>query len=99
MTDFSEHLARSARLIILRALAAETSRTLNEVVLQAQLEAFGVNRARGYVRTQIRALADLDAVRVREAGSVMIAALTQTGLDHVEGRAEVDGVDRPAPGA
>lgn len=98
MTDFSEHLARSARLIILRALAAETSRTLNEVVLQGALETFGINRHRGYVRTQINVLADLGAVQLRQAGSVSIAVLTQTGLDHVESRTVIDGVDRPSLG-
>lgn len=98
MTDFGEHMARSARLVILRALAGETSRTLNEVVLRAALETYGINRSREYVRTQLRALQDLDAVRIREAGTVMIAVLTQTGLDHVEHRAVIDGVDRPSPG-
>lgn len=99
MTDFAEHLARSARLVILRALAAETSRTLNEVVLQGALETFGINRSREYVRTQMNALRDLGAVQLRQAGSVTIAVLTQTGLDHVEHRAVIDGVDRPSPGA
>lgn len=99
MTDFAEHLARSARLVILRALAEETSRTANEVVLRAVLESFGINRTREYVRTQLNGLRDLGAVQLRQAGSVTIAVLTQAGLDHVEHRAVIDGVDRPSPGA
>jgi hypothetical protein len=99
MNDFAAFVERDARLILLRALAAETSRTHNEVLLQAALEAHGVTRSRNYVRTQLRALEELGAVTLREAGTVMIASLTRAGLDHVEGRGIVEGVNRPSPGA
>jgi len=32
------------------------------------------------------------------AGTVLVAALTRAGLDHVERRAFLDGVARPSPG-
>jgi hypothetical protein len=51
------------------------------------------------VRTQLRALADLGAVTLTEAGSVMIASLTRAGLDHVDGRGIIEGVRRPSPDA
>jgi hypothetical protein len=98
MSDFAAFIDRDARLILLRALAAETSRTHNEVLLQAALEAHGVSRSRDYLRTQLRALAELGAVSLREAGTVMIATLTRAGLDHVEGRGIIEGVNRPSPG-
>jgi DNA-binding transcriptional ArsR family regulator len=98
MNDFAAFVERDARLIILRALAGETSRTHNEVLLQAALEAHGVARSRNYVRTQLRVLEELGAVTLREAGTVMIASLTRAGLDHVEGRGIVEGVNRPSPG-
>jgi hypothetical protein len=97
--SFQEFLAEDARLIILRTLAGQTSQTLNEVLLQRSLETFGHFRPREFVRTQIRWLADQGAVTFTEAGTVFIATLTRTGLDHVERRTILDGVARPSPGA
>ncbi|MFZ1680748.1 MAG: hypothetical protein WAT70_06980 [Rhizobiaceae bacterium] len=97
MTDFSALIAADARLVILKELAAQTDGRLNETLLTATLDAFGIRRSREFVRTQIRALAELGAVTASEAGTVMIAAITRTGLDHVERRAVLDGVARPSP--
>lgn len=97
MTGYAEHMAADARLIILRTLHADTSGTLNEVLLTRALETFGHRRSRDYVRTQLRTLADLGAVTIREAGTVMIATLTRLGEDHVERRAVIEGVLRPSP--
>jgi hypothetical protein len=96
---FAEHLAADARLIILRALAEDTSGRHNEVLLQRALETYGLTRNREFVRTQMRALADLGAVTVHEAGTVLIATISRLGLDHVEQRARIEGVARPSPGA
>jgi len=97
MTDYASHVAEDCRLIILRTLQAETSGTLNEVLLQKALETFGHTRNRDYVRTQMRALKELGAVTIREAGTVMIATITRTGIDHVERRGVIEGVLRPSP--
>lgn len=96
--NFDEYLARDARLIILRGLAAETDGTMNETLLTMLLRTFGHNRSRDYVRTQIRKMEELGAVRVTEAGSVLIASITRTGIDHVERRSIIEGIDRPSPG-
>ena len=42
------------------------------------------------------ALAEIGAVTLTEAGSVLIATLTERGLDHVERRIILDGVKRPS---
>lgn len=99
MSGYPEHAAADARLVILRTLHGETSGTLNEVLLQKALETFGHNRTRDYVRTQLRALAELGAVSLREAGTVMIATIARAGADHVERRAVIEGVLKPSPGA
>jgi hypothetical protein len=98
MNAYAEHAAADARLIILRTLHSETSGTLNEVLLQQALETYGHRKSRDYVRTQLRALAELGAVTLREAGTVMVAAITRIGVDHVERRAVIEGVLRPSPG-
>ncbi|MEJ0012807.1 MAG: hypothetical protein WDM94_09315 [Bauldia sp.] len=97
--SFSEFLVHDARLIILRTLAGETSHTMNEVLLQKALESFGHNRTRDFVRTQIRALAEVGAVSFNEpTPTVMVAKLLLPGLDHIERRAILEGVARPSPG-
>ncbi|TCT39611.1 VpaChn25_0724 family phage protein [Martelella mediterranea] len=96
--NFEEISTRDARLIMLKGLAGEVDGALNETLLTAVLRTFGHNRSRDYVRTQIRKLEELGAVTVTEAGSVLIASITRAGLDHVERRSIIEGVDRPSPG-
>ncbi|WP_337267072.1 VpaChn25_0724 family phage protein [Oryzifoliimicrobium ureilyticus] len=96
MSNFDEFLTQDARLVILKALSQETNNTLNESILTRVLETFGHTRSRQWVRTQIIKLAELGAVRTVEAGTVMIATLTQDGLDHVQRRSVIDGIARPS---
>lgn len=97
--DFQTWLAEDARLVILRTLHQDTSGTTNDVLLQRTLETFGHHRPRDFTRTQLLALSGLGAVTLREAGTVMIAAITPAGVDHVERRAIISGVARPSPGS
>ncbi|MER8765839.1 MULTISPECIES: hypothetical protein [unclassified Mesorhizobium] len=99
MTDFDAYLTYDARLIVLRELNRQTDGRLNEVLLTKTLDTFGHNRSREWVRTQLRKLAELGAVKVTEVGSVMVAAITRSGIDHVERRAIIEGVARPSPEA
>lgn len=96
MTDYETFMAEDARLVILKELAAQTNASLNETILVKVLETFGHVRSREWVRTQLRKLAELGAISVTEAGTVMIATLKQAGLDHVERRAIIDGIHRPS---
>lgn len=95
---YDEHLTRDARLVILKELAAQADGRLNEVLLEKVLDAFGHHRSREWVRTQLRKLEELGAVRIAEVGSVLVAAITRAGIDHVERRSFLDGVDRPSLG-
>lgn len=97
MTNYQKRLAEDARLTILKELAQEQSYTLNENMLRDVLETFGINRDRDWVREQLKAMADLDAITTRQAGTVMIAVLTRKGLDHVDNRTVIDGIARPSP--
>lgn len=96
MSDFENYLAEDARLVILKELDRQTDGTLNEALLQKVLELFGHKRSREWVRTQLRKLADLGAVTITEAGSVLIATLRQAGRDHVQRRGVIEGVARPS---
>lgn len=93
----SDVLAAEARLIILKELVVQPGYSLNEALLQAVLEQFGIVRSRDWLREQMRALHEIDAVSIREAGSTQIAVLTAKGRDHVECRIVLNGVKRPGP--
>lgn len=97
--DYSEHTAQDCRLIILKALARENDTRLNETILNHVLTTFGHTKTRDYIRTQLRKLEELGAIRLVEAGTVQVAELKQPGLDHVERRAFLEGVLAPSIGA
>lgn len=96
--SYEEHLVADARLVVLKELAAQRDGRLNEVILERVLDVFGHRRSRDWIRTQLRKLEELGAVKVDEVGSVMVATITRVGLDHVERRAFVEGVNRPSIG-
>lgn len=104
MSDYSDFLTLDARLVILRELAAQSDGRLNETILTAALDRFGYNRSREWVRTQLRKMAELGAVRVisidrPEADALLVAAITRAGVDHVERRSFIDGIAKPSIGA
>lgn len=89
-------IAADARLLVLKELARQADGRLNDVVLERVLDTYGVRRSREWLRTQLRALAELGAIGVAEAGALLVAELRRAGRDHVERRAVLDGVARPA---
>ena len=95
--SYEEVTRNDARLVVLRELVKQTDGRLNETILLAVLDQFGHRRSRDWLRTQLRALAELGAVVIREAGSVMVAQITRLGVDHVERRAVIEGIARPSP--
>jgi repressor of nif and glnA expression len=99
MSDFETYLTEDARLVILRELDKQTDGRLNEALLAKTLDAFGHNRSREWVRTQLRKLGELGAVKLTEVGTFMVAAITRSGIDHVERRSIIEGVARPSPEA
>lgn len=94
--SYDDKVAEDGRLVILKELAAQVDGRLNEVTLMRVLDTFAIKRSREWVRTQLRKLNELEAVRVTEAGTVMIAQLTTLGRNHVERREVIDGVSRPS---
>lgn len=94
--SLNELIVADARLCILKELASQVDARLSEIPLQHVLDTFGIRRDRAWVRTQLRALDALGAVNLTEAGTVMIATLTKFGRSHVERRAVIEGVARPA---
>ncbi|CDP54054.1 phage related protein [Devosia sp. DBB001] len=99
MSEYSTYMIADARLVILKELKAQTDGRLNETILTSVLDTFGYRKSRDWVRTQLRAMADVGAVAITEVGSVLIAEITRAGLDHVDRRTVIEGIARPSPGA
>jgi len=97
--SYDLYLAGDARLVILKELARQPGGTLNETLIARVLDEYGHRRSRDWLRTQLHAMADVGAVKITEAGSVMIAEITRAGLDHVDRRSIIEGIARPSPGA
>lgn len=95
--NYDAFVTADARLVILKELSRQPAGQLNETLLTSVLDTFGHRRSREWVRTQLRALADVGAVSIMEAGSVFIATITRAGLDHVQRRAVIEGVAKPSP--
>ncbi len=93
---YKDFVDQNVRLIILKALAMETNASLNDSLLERELEVFGYKRTREYLRNQMRWLeSEARAVRISAAGTAIIATLTRTGRDHVERRLVLEGVQPP----
>lgn len=93
-----EHVeAEAARLCILKELVRQTDGRANDAVLSRVLDIFGIRRSREWVRTQLRKLEELDAIRIVRVGeNALVAELTRLGRDHVERRQIIEGVARPS---
>lgn len=92
----ADAITGDARLAILTELARISDGRSNEVVLGRVLDAHGYRRSAAWLRTQLRALAEVDAIRIEELGDVMIAGIRADGRAHVERRIVIEGVSRPA---
>lgn len=96
--SYDQFIAENARLVILKELSRQPDGRLNDAMLEKVLDVFGIRRSRDWVRTQLRKLQELGAVHITEAGTVFVAAITRAGVDHVERRSFLEGVDRPSTG-
>jgi hypothetical protein len=96
MSGLFDAIAGDARLAVLRELARQVDGRLNELLIGRVLDAYGIRRDRDWVATQLRKLEALGAVELQMAGTVLVARITRDGRDHVEERAVIEGVTRPA---
>lgn len=95
--NYEEFTIEDIRLIILRALAAEDNASMHEGRLQYELERFGYNKTRDFIRNQLLWLeTEVNAVTTRIAGTVMIATLRKAGREHVDRSRSLPGVKRPS---
>ncbi len=92
MSDQRDDFAREARLAILGELNKQPDGRLNEVLLNTALTNLGFGRSRDWLRTQLRKMEELGAVRLIEPGDILVAAITRNGIEHFERRSGIDGI-------
>lgn len=95
MSQFSDFLRQDQRLVMLRLLAELPGYTSNSSVLVQLLEQFGHVMTRDQVKTELAWLSEQGLVTTDDAGSVLMAKLTERGADVAAGRARQPGVKRP----
>lgn len=93
--DFAEHLRQDQRLVLLRVLSEMVSYRSNSSVLSNLLHQMGHTMTRDQVKTELRWLSEQGLLTLEDAGSVIVATLSERGQDVAEGRGRVDGVNRP----
>jgi hypothetical protein len=88
--------AADARLQILRELVRQVDGRLNAIMIRRVLDIYGIRRDRDWIATQLRKLEALGAIELLTAGEMLVAKITSVGRDHVDERAVIEGISRPA---
>ena len=97
MNDYENTSVRpDARLIILKALVAQTNETLHSGYLGEELLRFGIDRPREWIHGELDWLAQMGAVTLTKAGSVVVATLTEKGARHLRRAVVIEGIKRPS---
>lgn len=96
--SYGQHFMTHLRLTILRCLTDAPGCSANASILKSVAEECGLPATRDQVHTAIGWLDEQGLVRRSMVGALVLARLTDRGLDVAEGRARVDGVARPSLG-
>lgn len=91
--SFADHLIEDRRLVLLRLLK-EAGGTANDSPLHYGLQQIGHRRGltREVVRTELEWLKQRRLVNLEMVGTMMVATLTERGLNVAEGHERVEGV-------
>lgn len=95
MKTFAERLLEDRRLVLLRLLADLPGYKANSTVLTIGMDGFGHTVSRDFVRGQLAWLDEQGLISLDDLGPVLLATLTERGLDVARGTAVVPGVARP----
>lgn len=95
--NYVERIAGEQRLLVLQALKEDTDYTVNDIMLQAWLDQFGMALSLDKLRTELQWLSEQGLVEIDYAAHLHIAKLTSRGLDVAQGRSQIPGIARPRP--
>lgn len=93
---YANYIVREIRLVILRLLNETPARRGNSSTLRTALGAWGFDLTRVEVKEQLRWLEEHELVSIEAIAdeSVLLASLTERGIDLALGRGAVQGVKR-----
>lgn len=92
----NDQVRPDARLIILKALAAQTDERLHSGFIAEELLRFGIDRPREWIHGELDWLAEMGAVTLIKPGSVVVATLTEKGARHLRRGVIIEGIKRPS---
>jgi repressor of nif and glnA expression len=92
----NDQVRPDARLIILKALAAQTDERLHSGFIAEELIRFGIDRPREWIHGELDWLEQMGAVTLLKPGSVVVATLTEKGARHLRRAIVIEGVKRPS---
>lgn len=93
---YAGEIQRHVRLTILRVLIDSNDWRANESILATMVDEIGLSVDREQVVAEIRWLADTKLVEVTEIADLLIAQLTEEGMQVGRGRKTHPGVRKPA---
>lgn len=96
MSDYETIVRQDARLIILKALSAQTDERLHSGFLSEELIRFGIDRPREWIHGELDWLEQMGAVTLIKPGTVVVATLTEKGHRHLRRATVIEGVKRPS---
>jgi hypothetical protein len=90
-------IREEARLIMLKALAAQDNESLTSESLRTELDiSFGISRSRAWVHDELAYMKEMGAITVLDAGSIKVATLTEKGTRHLKRQIAIEGIKRPS---
>lgn len=97
MSDYENTQIRpDARLIILKALAAQPDERLHSGLLQRELFRFGIDRPREWIHSELDWLSQMGAVVLTKVETVVVATLSEKGARHLRRAIVIEGINRPS---
>ena len=97
MSSFDRTIAEHRRLAILRVLSKAPGHSGNCSILTDATNHLGVAGTRDQVRGDMRWLDEQGLVTLEELRTLLVARITQAGLDVANGLSRRDGVKKPSP--
>lgn len=97
MTDYLQHIAEHRRLSTLLLLKESPGYAANDSIIQTALKKFALIASRDQVKADIAWLREQGLVTAEAVEHLVVATITQRGLDVAGGVAEVPGVKKPGP--
>lgn len=98
MNGFGAAMQAAMRLKMLQMLAQANGYSMNHELLQNALGAVGIRATGDQVRAELSWLEQVTTVKLMDVGTLVVAELTERGLDVARGLSVLRGVDRPVPG-